>query len=158
MLKVGEAAPNFTLPDQDGVLVSLESFKGQWVLLYFYPKDDTPGCTTEACTLRDRYATYQEKGVVILGVSTDSVKSHKKFSEKHSLPFRLLADTEKIVVAAYDVWKPKKFMGREYLGTMRQSYLINPNGQIAAQFEKVDPALHAEEVLKEVKNGLTRSN
>lgn len=146
MLQVGEPAPNFTLFDQDGVEHSLKQYVGKWVLLYFYPKDDTPGCTTEACSLRDTFPVFEKLQAVVLGVSTDSVKSHKKFADKYALPFTLLADTEKEVVKKYEVYRPKKFMGREFLGTVRTSFLINPAGKIAKIYESVKPNNHAAEV------------
>src|SRR5512142_574142 len=117
MLKPGNKAPDFTLPDQEGKTHSLSDYAGEWVLLYFYPKDDTPGCTAEACGIRDNYDAYGDAEVTVLGVSTDSVKSHAKFVTKYALPFTLLADEEKKVVAAYGVWGEKKFMGRDYMGT-----------------------------------------
>ncbi|MBI2448470.1 thioredoxin-dependent thiol peroxidase [Candidatus Microgenomates bacterium] len=149
--KLHQKAPEFTLSDQKGEKHSLSDYKGRWVLLYFYPKDDTPGCTTEACTLRDNFADFKKAGIVVLGVSTDGVKSHDKFAKKYELPFTLLADEEKKVVALYGVWGKKKFMGREYMGTNRMSFLINPEGKIAKIYEKVKPAEHAGEVLGEVK-------
>jgi len=144
---MGSIAPEFTLPDQDGKPHGLAEYRGRWVLLYFYPKDDTPGCTTEACTIRDRHASFDAQRVVVLGVSTDSLASHKKFIKKYDLPFPLLADQEKEVVRAYGVWGKKKFMGREYTGTKRTSFLIDPNGKIAKIYEDVKPAAHADEVL-----------
>jgi peroxiredoxin Q/BCP len=146
-LTIGDNAPSFTLKDQDGVAHSLQDEKGKWVLMYFYPKDDTPGCTKQACAIRDAAPDFKKLDCVVFGISTDSEKSHKKFEEKFSLPFTLLADTEKEVVRAYGVWAPKKFMGREYLGTLRTSFLIDPKGNIAKIYEKVKPELHAEEVL-----------
>ena len=146
-LHVGDLAPEFTLPDGRGKSHALVSFRGQWVLLYFYPKDMTPGCTVEACTLRDAYTTYRRRKLVILGVSTDSTTSHAKFSERYHLPFPLLADTEKEVVRAYGVWGKKKFLGKEYMGTKRMSFLIDPQGKIAKIYTNVKPAEHAEEVL-----------
>ncbi len=146
----GQKAPNFTLPDQTGVSHTLSDYTGKWVLLYFYPKDDTPGCTTEACTIRDNYGLFKKKGIVVLGISTDSVKSHAKFAEKFTLPFTLLADEDKQVVNLYGVWGKKKFMGREYMGTMRNSFLIDPSGKIAKIYEGVKPADHASEVLADV--------
>ena len=143
-------APAFRLTDQDGKMHALADYKGKWVLLYFYPKDDTPGCTKQACATRDEFPAFKKLNCVIFGISTDSEKSHKKFEEKFELPFTLLADTEKEVVKAYGVWAPKKFMGREFLGTQRTSFLINPEGKIAKVYEKVKPELHAEEVLKDL--------
>lgn len=149
-LAVGQVAPDFSLPDQDGKEHVLHDYKGQWVLIYFYPKDDTPGCTTEACTLRDNLPHFEQTNAVVLGISTDSVASHKKFAEKHGLPFVLLADEEKKVVQLYDVWAPKKFMGKEFLGTLRTSFLITPEGEIAKIYERVKPEDHATEVLTDI--------
>lgn len=150
-LKAGQKAPAFTLKDQDNKEHSLKDYTGRWVLLYFYPKDDTPGCTTEACTLRDNFPKFKKLKVQVFGVSADSAKSHKKFEEKYSLPFTLLADEEKEVVNAYGVWAKKKFMGREYMGILRTSFLIGPDGKIKKIYENVKPAEHAEEVLKDLK-------
>ena len=146
-LNPGTEAPDFSLPDQNGRIHTLHDLRGNWVLIYFYPKDNTPGCTKEACALRDAFPELQTHGCVVFGVSTDSEKSHKKFEEKFKLPFTLLADTDKTLVKAYGVWAPKKFMGREYLGTLRTSFLINPDGMIVKVYEKVKPELHAHEVL-----------
>ena len=149
-LAVGTEAPEFVLKDQDGNEHSLGTYRGTWVLLYFYPKDSTPGCTTEACVLRDTFADFQTYNCVVLGVSTDTEKSHRAFAEKYKLPFPLLADAEKTVVKAYGVWAPKRFMGREFLGTRRMSFLIDPQGNIAKVYETVKPALHATEVLADL--------
>jgi len=151
MLKQGDKAPEFSLPDQDGKKHSLKDGRGKWVLLYFYPKDATPGCTVEACTLRDAYPQFGKLDAVVFGVSTDSVKSHAKFAEKQKLPFTLLADEQKEVVEAYGVWGKKKFMGREYIGIKRWSFLIDPKGKIAKVYEDVKPAAHAEEVLADIR-------
>jgi len=151
MLKVGQKAPEFNLPDQEGNMHSLKEQKGKWVLLYFYPKDDTPGCTKEACTIRDNYSAFKKAGIVVLGMSADSVKKHAKFAEKYKLPFTLLADEEKVAINAYGVWAKKKFMGREYMGILRNSFLIDPEGKIAKIYEGVKPADHAEEVLADAK-------
>ncbi len=140
-------APDFTLPDETGTLHTLSEFRGKPVVLYFYPKDNTKGCTTEACNFRDDYSAYQQAGVVVLGVSPDPPKSHTKFKLKYELPFTLLSDTEKEVCRLYEVWGPKKFMGREYEGVLRTTYLISPNGDILKVFEKVRPAKHSAEVL-----------
>lgn len=147
-LQAGIQAPDFTLPDEDGSLHTLSDYLGKPVLLYFYPRDNTSGCTTEACNFRDDYAAYQGSGVVILGVSADDEKSHTKFIQKYDLPFHLLADTEKEVVQLYDVWGKKKMYGREYDGIFRTTYLIDTKGKIAKVFQKVKPATHSEEVLK----------
>jgi peroxiredoxin Q/BCP len=149
--KIGTKAPAFSLSDQDGKVHALKDYVGQWVLLYFYPKDDTPGCTKEACSIRDEFPRFKKLNAKVFGVSVDSVKSHKKFEEKYDLPFTLLADGDKKVVEKYGVWGTKKFMGREYLGTMRTSFLINPEGKIAKIYEQVKPEVHAEEVLVDIK-------
>ncbi len=143
-------APDFTLLDQNEKSHTLSAYRGKWVLIYFYPKDDTPGCTKEACVLRDAFPAFEKLDVVILGISADTERSHKKFEEKYKLPFTLLADTEKTVVNAYGVWAPKKFMGREFVGILRTSFLIDPKGTIVKVYEKVKPELHAEEVLADL--------
>jgi len=145
-LKPGDKAPAFTVNDQDGNSVSLSDFKGKKVALYFYPKDDTTGCTAQACNLRDNYASLKKKGVVILGVSIDSEKSHKKFENKYTLPFPLLADTEKDIVNKYGVWGEKMMYGRKYLGTFRVTFLINEQGKIDHIIEKVDTKDHAAQI------------
>ncbi len=150
-LKTGSRAPAFSLPDQEGKNHALKDYAGSWVLLYFYPKDDTPGCTTEACVLRDTFPKFKKLRVAVLGVSVDSVKSHGKFAKKFDLPFTLLSDEKKETVADYGVWGKKKFMGREYMGTKRWSFLIGPDGKIAKIYEDVKPANHAEEVLADLK-------
>lgn len=142
-------APDFTLPDQTGTDRSLSDYAGKWLILYFYPKDDTPGCTTEACSFRDEYDYLQEKGLGVVGISKDSVKSHAKFAEKFNLKFPLLADPDHEVIESYGAWGPKKFMGREFLGTHRNTYLINPDGQIAKVYEGVTPKGHAGQILKD---------
>jgi peroxiredoxin Q/BCP len=149
-IKAGDAAPGFSLPDQDGVVRSLGDYLGSWVLLYFYPKDDTPGCTKEACSLRDNLPDLKGLDCVVLGVSVDSVKSHRKFADKYGLPFTLLADEGKEVVGQYGVWGLKSMMGREYMGTMRTSFLIDPKGAVARVYEKVKPDEHAAEVLRDL--------
>jgi thioredoxin-dependent peroxiredoxin len=146
-IKVRDRAPDFTLPDQNGKEHKLSDYKSQWVLLYFYPNDDTPGCTKEACAIRDGFPDFKKLKITVLGVSANSVKSHKKFADKYKLPFTLLADESKVVVKKYDVWAKKKFMGREYMGTLRTSFLINPSGQISKIYENVKLELHADEVL-----------
>ncbi len=147
LLSIGSAAPNFSLPDQTGKMHALTEYAGAWVLLYFYPKDDTPGCTTEACSIRDNWSKFKKAGIAVLGVSVDSAKSHAKFVEKYELPFTLLSDEKKELVNAYGVWARKKFMGREYMGTLRWSFLIDPKGKIAKIYEDVKPNEHAKEVL-----------
>jgi peroxiredoxin Q/BCP len=133
------------------VVHTLAEYKGQWVLIYFYPKDDTEGCTKEACAIRDDFPTFGKLNAKVLGVSADSVKSHKKFAEKYSLPFTLLADEDKKLVNAYGVWGLKKFMGREYEGIKRTSFLINPDGKIARVYESVKPLEHAAQVIADLK-------
>jgi len=154
-LTPGTPAPDFTLTDQNGVHHTLSQCKGKWVLIYFYPRDNTPGCTKQACALRDAFPAFTKLDCVVFGISTDGEKSHKKFQEKFALPFTLLADTDKEVVQAFGVWAPKKFMGREFLGTLRTSFLINPKGIIVKVYEKVKPELHAEEVLTDLQNFAT---
>ena len=143
----GIPAPDFELPDETGALRRLSDFRGKPVVLYFYPKDNTSGCTTEACNFRDDYSAYEKASVVILGVSPDSIKSHVKFKKKFALPFPLLADEDHKVCELYDVWALKKFMGREYMGVLRTTFLIDADGQIVRVFEKVKPAEHSAEVL-----------
>ncbi len=143
-------ASGFTLLDQDGKEHSLSDYKGQKVLLYFYPKDDTPGCTIEACSFRDRLNELKDKGVQVLGVSVDDVKSHKKFAEKFQLNFPLLADTEKKVVNDYGVWVQKSMYGKKYMGIQRDSFLIDENGEIIKHYEKVKPEEHVEQILSDL--------
>ena len=143
----GDAAPEFTLPSDRGGDVSLESLRGRPVVLYFYPKDDTSGCTTQACEFRDSWAEVQARGAVVLGVSPDSVASHEKFRDKFSLPFPLLADEDHAVAEAYGVWGEKSMYGRKYQGILRTTFIIDPTGRIAHVFEKVKPRGHAAEVL-----------
>lgn len=150
-LKQGDKAPAFTLPDQNGAPHKLSDYKGKWVLVYFYPKDDTPGCTKEACMIRDNFPSFKKLGIAVLGISVDSVKSHAKFAEKYELPFTLLADEEKKVVEEYGVWGEKKFMGRTYKGVKRMSFLVDPMGVLAKVYEVVRPAEHAEQVLADIK-------
>jgi len=147
-LQPGDKAPEFTSLNQDGEKVSLSDFKGKDVILYFYPRDDTPGCTKEACAFRDEFAEFKKQGAVVLGVSTDSAQSHAKFAAKHKLPFTLLADEDKQIVQAYGVWGQKSFMGRKYMGTFRVTFLIGGDGRIKQVWPLVKPAEHAAEVLK----------
>jgi thioredoxin-dependent peroxiredoxin len=147
LLAVGTQAPDFTTTDQDGKKRSLSDFKGKRVILYFYPKDNTSGCTKEACAFRDHFDEFRRLGVEILGVSVDSEKSHQSFVKKHGLPFTLLADTDKRLVEAYGVWGEKSLYGKKYMGTNRVTYLIDEGGKIAAVFPKVKPDTHAEEML-----------
>jgi len=146
-LKEGDKAPDFSVLTNGGERGSLKDFEGRPVVLYFYPKDDTPGCTKEACAFRDAYSDFKKAGAVVLGVSTDPVKSHQKFVDKFSLPFPLLSDTEKEIVSAYGVWGEKSFMGRKYMGTHRVTFLIGADGRIAKIWPEVKPEAHAEEVL-----------
>ena len=147
MLKEGDKAPDFTAIDQDGREVKLGDFAGKRVVLYFYPKDDTPGCTKEACSFRDADDVFNSKGIKVLGVSTDDEKSHQKFISKFQLPFDLLADIDKKIVNDYGVWGEKSMYGKKYMGTNRKTFLIDGDGTIVKIFEKVDVANHADEVL-----------
>lgn len=147
----GTPAPDFALPDETGTVRRLSDFRGQTIVLYFYPKDDTPGCTTEACNFRDDYSAYEQAGVTILGVSPDSPKSHAKFKQKFQLPFSLLADEDHAVCEAYGVWGQKKFMGKEYMGVLRTTFIIDPEGNIKKVFENVKPAEHSAEVLAAIR-------
>ena len=140
MLAIRTKAPEFTLPDQNGEMKSLSDYKGQKVILYFYPKDMTSGCTKQACAFSELYPQFREKGAVVLGVSKDSVASHKRFEEKYGLPFVLLSDTERTVIEAYDVWKEKKLYGKVSYGVVRTTYLINEDGVIEKAFDKVKAA------------------
>jgi peroxiredoxin Q/BCP len=146
-LTVGTKAPAFSAPDQSGKLVSLADFKGKKVVLYFYPKDDTPGCTVEACSFRDGHKSFAKKGAVVLGVSPDSAKSHTKFIEKFSLPFPLLADEDKAIAQAYGVWVEKSMYGNKYRGVERSTFVIDEKGKLSAIYRKVKPAEHTAEVL-----------
>ena len=146
-LKEGDFAPSFTAATNGGGRISLSDYKGKNVVLYFYPKDNTPGCTKEACAFRDHWDEFKKKGAVVLGVSTDKVKSHDKFVEKHKLPFTLLADEDKKIVEAYGVWGPRTFMGIKYVGTARATFLIGPDGRIRKIWPKVKAMEHWEEVL-----------
>ena len=146
-IEEGKAAPAFTLSDANGKKVSLKDFAGQNVVLYFYPKDDTPGCTTEACNFRDGIAALKKQGAVVLGVSADSVESHKKFKKKFDLNFPLLADTDKKIIEDYDVWKEKSMYGKKYMGIERTTYVIDKEGKISHIFPKVKVAEHYDEVL-----------
>lgn len=150
MLEVGTKAPDFTLPDQDGNMHFLSEYRGKKVILYFYPKDNTAGCTKQACGFAERYPQFTEKGAVVLGVSKDSVASHKKFEEKYGLPFTLLADPELAAIQAYDVWQEKKNYGKTYMGVVRSTYLIDENGKIVKAFDKVKAADNPEQMLGEL--------
>lgn len=151
MLETGNAAPDFRLLDQDEQEQSLSGSQGKWRLVYFYPKDDTPGCTKEACAITEIYDEYEALGVTVFGISKDSPQSHKKFAEKYSLPFRLLSDESTDAIQAYGAWKEKSMFGKKYMGIDRISYLIDPDGKVAKVYPKVSPADHAVEVLKDVK-------
>ena len=148
MLKEGTIAPNFTAKDANGATVRLKDLRGQKVVLYFYPKDDTPGCTKEACSFRDAFPGFKKRGIEVLGVSVDSEASHKKFTAKYKLPFTLLADSDHAIADAYGVYGEKKFMGRTYMGVKRITFLIDEKGKIKKVFEKVKPEEHAREVLE----------
>lgn len=151
-LKPGDMAPDFTLPDADGNLISLSDYRGQRVVLYFYPRDNTPGCTKEACGFRDSYTDLQGKEAVVLGISTDDAKSHTKFITKFNLPFPLLTDADGQVSASYDSYGLKKFMGKEYMGISRHTFIIGPDGRIEKVYLKVKPETHATEVLADLDN------
>lgn len=150
MPKEGTKAPPFSLPDENGEVRSLADHKGSWVLLYFYPKDDTTGCTREACTIQDDLPQFSRLDCTVYGVSADSETSHRKFRDKYHLSFHLLSDLDKTTINAYGVWGKKKFMGREYEGILRTSFLINPEGKIAKVYQKVKPLEHAQEVLADL--------
>jgi peroxiredoxin Q/BCP len=147
-LKSGDAAPSFSATDQNGNVISLESLKGRKVVLYFYPKDDTPGCTVEACNLRDNHTELKNKGYTIIGVSPDPLNAHEKFTKKYELPFSLLPDTDKKIISAYGVWGPKKFMGKSYEGVLRTTFVIDEKGFIEEVFTKVDTKYHTDQILK----------
>jgi len=148
MPKEGSVAPNFAAKDENGATVRLKDLRGQKVVLYFYPKDDTPGCTKEACSFRDAFADFKKRDIKVLGVSKDSEASHKKFAAKYKLPFTLLADPDHSIADAYGVYGEKKFMGRTYLGVKRVTFLIDEKGKVKKVFEKVKPEEHAREVLE----------
>lgn len=143
-------APLFTLPDQEGKTHSLSEYKGKWVILYFYPRDDTPGCTREACEFRDAENELKKRGIITLGVSKDSIASHKKFAEKHKLSFPILSDESLATIRAYHAWGEKKFMGKTYTGILRKTFLIGPDGEIKKEYPKVFPLGHAAAVLGDI--------
>lgn len=145
-------APDFTLLDQNNKEHTLSDYSGKWLVLYFYPKDDTPGCTTEACNFRDGREVLEKMGVAVVGVSRDSVKSHAKFVNKYDLQFTLLSDPDHKVIEAYGSWKPKRFMGRDFIGTHRDTYLINPSGEIVKKYTGVDPRTHINDIITDLKN------
>lgn len=152
MLQQGTKAPDFTLPDKDNHPVSLSDFKGKKVILYFYPKDNTKGCTTQACTFRDAYSEFEALGAVVIGVSKDSTRSHTNFASKYELPFLLLSDPKTEVIQAYDVWKEKKMYGKTYMGIVRTTYIIDEAGMIEKVYEKVKPAENADQILEHLKS------
>ena len=147
MIAEGQEAPDFELMSDAGETVKLSELRGKPVVLYFYPRDDTPGCTTQACGIRDAYGEFERAGAVVLGVSPDNERSHVKFREKYELPFSLLADTEHAVADRYGVWGEKKFMGKKYMGVSRSTFVIDESGKVKKVFEKVTPATHADDVL-----------
>lgn len=148
MLKIGDKAPDFKGKDENGEVISLGDFKGKKLILYFYPKDSTPGCTMEACNLRDNYSMLINKGFEVVGVSADSEKKHQNFIEKQELPFHLIADTEKEIIEKYDAWGRKKFMGKEYDGIIRKTYVIDEKGVIEQLIDKVKTKSHAEQIME----------
>jgi thioredoxin-dependent peroxiredoxin len=148
LIKEGDAAPDFEARDAEGNAVRLSELRGRKVVLYFYPKDDTPGCTKEACSFRDGFAEFERRGIKVLGVSTDDERSHRKFAEKYSLPFTLLADTDHRVADLFGVYGEKQFMGRKYMGVSRQTFLIGEDGRVVKVFDKVKVDEHAADVLK----------
>ena len=148
MLEIGTAAPSFSLPDQNGQMHTLEEYRGKKVILYFYPKDNTPGCTKQACGFGELYPQFTEKGAVVVGISKDSVASHKRFEEKYSLPFTLLSDPELQAIQAYDVWKEKTLYGKKSMGVVRTTYLIDEDGIIVRAMEKVQAAQNPDQMLE----------
>ncbi len=145
-----QKAPEFSLNDQHGNTVQLSNYSGKWLVLYFYPKDDTPGCTTEACNFRDGRQVLQQMGAEVVGISKDTPRSHAKFAQKFNLDFTLLSDPDHSVTEAYGSWKPKKLMGREFLGIVRDTYLINPKGYIFKKYDEVDPKMHIGDIIKDL--------
>jgi len=150
-LKIGDKAPEFKGVDENGENISLSNFKGKNIILYFYPKDNTPGCTNEACNLRDNYNMWLEKGYKVIGISPDSQQSHQKFIDKHKLPFTLISDPDKVIIKQYGTWGPKKLYGREYEGLLRTTFVINENGTIENIFEKVKTKDHTNQILETIK-------
>ncbi|HBF7117547.1 thioredoxin-dependent thiol peroxidase [Clostridioides difficile] len=147
-MSIGTKAPEFTLEDKDGNKVSISDFKGKKVVVYFYPKDNTPGCTRQACAFRNAYDGFKKEDVQVIGISKDSIKSHQKFAEKHELPFILLSDPDLVAIKAFDVWKEKKMYGKTALGVVRATYIIDENGIIEKVFEKAKPDTNAQEILE----------
>ena len=143
-------APDFELKDQRGAVHRLSDYAGRWLVLYVYPKDDTPGCTAEACAFRDRMPDYAKRGVAVLGISKDTTGSHKRFSEKFELSFPILSDKDKVLIGALGALGPKKFMGREFIGVLRRTYIVDPRGEIVKEYPDVDPAAHADQVLADL--------
>jgi peroxiredoxin Q/BCP len=150
MLEIGMKAPDFTLPDKDGKPVTLSSFLGRKVVVYFYPKDNTPGCTRQACAFAGSYAEFERRGITVIGISKDSVASHQRFAEKYDLPFILLSDPDRVAIEAYGVWQEKKMAGKVGMGVVRTTYLIDENGVISVVMPKVKPDTNAEEILATV--------
>ena len=150
MLKIGDTAPDFALPDANGSIVSLKDFRGKKVVLYFYPKDNTPGCTRQACAFAENYAAFNSRNIVVIGISKDSVASHRKFADKYNLPFILLADPELAAIQAYGVWQEKKLYGKVSMGVVRTTFIIDENGNIAKVMPKVKPDTNAAEILSEL--------
>jgi thioredoxin-dependent peroxiredoxin len=149
MLKPGDSLPNFSLKGQNKVVHTADEYRGKWLVVYFYPKDDTPGCTVEACSFRDMSGELIKSGVEVVGISKDSPGSHKKFAEKYSLPFTLLSDPTKQTIAAFGALGPKRFMGKEFMGVLRTTFLIDPEGKVRKVYENVTPEQHAEQILKD---------
>ena len=152
MIRIGQKAPDFSLPDQNGTIHKLSGYLGQWVLIYFYPKDNTPGCTKEACALADNFSEFKKIKAVVLGISADSVASHQKFANKFRLPFPILSDENKTGLKKYGVWQKKNLLGKIFWGTKRMSFLINPKGEIVKIYQAVKPPTHAQEVIDDLKN------
>ena len=150
-LEVGQPAPDFVLPDDQGREHRLSDYRGRWVVLYFYPRDMTPGCTIEAQDFRDHYDAFQQEGAVVIGISPDPPERHRRFREKHDLPFLLLADPEHRALELYEAWAPKKMFGREVLGALRKTYIIDPEGRIAKIYPKVRPRGHGRQVLEDLR-------
>lgn len=151
ILKTGDLAPDFKGVDQDENSISLKDFKGKKVIIYFYPKDDTPGCTAEACNLRDNYNDWINKGFIVIGISPDSIASHKKFAEKYNLPFSLISDPNKEILQAYNAWGEKKMYGKVYQGVLRKTFILDKNHKIEKIIEKVDTKDHTNQIFKELK-------
>jgi len=152
MIQIDEQAPDFSLPDQKGTTHTLSSYKGSWIVVYFYPKDNTPGCTTEACSFRDAASVYDKNNVIVLGISKDSVASHTKFSHQYHLPFPILSDPEHRVIEKYQAWAPKKFMGKEFLGILRKTILIDPKGNVRKIYDHVDVQTHADQIIADIQS------